>query len=112
MARSASNSLSALLALLLLAACQPTAETRVARYEFESIETTVPSRGVEIPVTYVHPIAKNSESFPLVVMAHGHGGTRDEAGGYTSVAEGLAARGVAFLQLSAATFRRVSVCAW
>ena len=99
MTRTASISLSALLALSLLAACQPVAETPSSSYEFKSIDTTVPSRGVEIPVTYVHPIARNGESFPLVVMAHGHGGTRDEAGGYTSVAGGLAARGVASIRM-------------
>jgi dienelactone hydrolase len=32
-------------------------------------------------------------------MAHGHGGTRNEAGGFTSVAEGLAARGVATIRM-------------
>ena len=99
MKRAASISSPALLALVLLVACQPAAETPSSSYEYQSIDTTVPSRGVEIPVTYVRPIAENNESFPLVVMAHGHGGTRNEAGGYTSVAEGLAARGVASIRM-------------
>jgi len=52
-----------------------------------------------VPVTYVHPVGTKGESFPLVVMAHGHGGTRNEAGGFTNVAEGLAARGVASIRM-------------
>ena len=68
-------------------------------YEFQSIDTTVSSRGVAVPVTYVHPLVAEGESFPLVVMVHGHGGTRNEAGGYTRVAEGLAARGIASIRM-------------
>lgn len=68
-------------------------------FEFRSTETTVSSRGIAVPVTFVYPIGAANESFPLVVMAHGHGGTRDEAGGFTSVAEGLAAKGVATIRM-------------
>lgn len=79
--------------ILLLAACQP------AGYEFASIETTVSSRGVAVPATYVHPLAEGDETFPLVVLVHGHGGTRNEAGGFTRLAEGLATLGIASIRM-------------
>jgi len=59
--------------------------------------TTIASRGVQIPVTYVQP-ALNSKS-PLVVLAHGHGGTRHEAGGFTRIADDLASAGVATIRM-------------
>ena len=36
---------------------------------------------------------------PLVIMAHGHGGTRDEAGAFVAVAAELAKRGIASLRM-------------
>ncbi len=84
-----------LLSTLFLAACGPDGP----RYEFASVETTVSSRGVSVPATFVHPIAEGEEKFPLVVLAHGHGGTRNEAGGFTSVAEELATRGIASIRM-------------
>jgi len=84
-----------LLSMLLLAACGPGGPT----YEFASLETTVSSRGVAVPATYVHPVAEGDEKFPLVVLAHGHGGTRHEAGGFTSLAEELATRGIASIRM-------------
>jgi len=84
-----------LLSVLILAACY----ADPAAYQFASIETTVSSRGVAVPATYVHPLAQGDEKFPLVVLVHGHGGTRNEAGGFTSVAEGLAARGIASIRM-------------
>ena len=83
------------LGILLLAACQPTP----VGYEFASVETTVSSRGVAVPATFTHPNASNDEKFPLVVLVHGHGGTRNEAGGFTRVAEGLAALGIASIRM-------------
>ena len=78
-----------------LAACQPATQG----YEFASIETTVSSRSVSVPVTFVHPLAMGNEQFPMVVLAHGHGGARNEAGGFTRVAEGLAALGIASIRM-------------
>ncbi|MFT5502015.1 MAG: dipeptidyl aminopeptidase/acylaminoacyl peptidase [Woeseiaceae bacterium] len=71
----------------------------VSSFDYVSLDTTVESRGVEIPVTYVHPIADQGDHFPLVVLAHGHGGTRNEAGGYTSLAQNLAQRGIASIRM-------------
>ncbi len=83
------------LGILFLAACQPVA----VGYEFASIETTVSSRSVAVPVTFVHPLAAGDEKYALVVLVHGHGGTRNEAGGFTRVAEGLAELGIASIRM-------------
>ncbi|MFQ6005840.1 MAG: alpha/beta hydrolase family protein [Woeseia sp.] len=84
---------------LLLAGCQTSENQRLHTYQIESIETKIVSRGVRIPATYVRPASDEMGKFPLVVMAHGHGGTRDEAGGFTDVAEKLAARGIASIRM-------------
>ncbi len=41
----------------------------------------------------------NAGRHPVVIMAHGHGGSRDEAGGFSAVAEGLAHAGIASLRM-------------
>ncbi len=87
------------LGIIFLVACQPAAQSSADSYAFASTETTVTSRDVAVPVTYVHPVATDGEKFPLVVLVHGHGGTRDEAGGFTRVAEGLAALGIASIRM-------------
>ena len=79
-------------AALVCAACQ-------ADDSFVASETTIASRGVEVPATFVHPAARGSDAVPLVVMAHGHGGTREEAGGFTRVAAALAERGIASIRV-------------
>ena len=84
---------------LALTACSAGEQAATTAYEFESIDSMVSSRGVEIPVTYVHPVTRQDETFPLVVMAHGLGGTRNEAGGFTRIAESLAAHGVASIRM-------------
>lgn len=86
-------------AILLVAANMPQVLAAPVEFDYQATDTTVSSRGVAIPVTFTHPLTSADESFPLVVMAHGHGGTRNEAGGYTSVAEGLAARGIASIRM-------------
>ena len=74
------------------AACQPDRS-------FVSTETVVPSRGIQIPATFVHPVSQSGGKVPLVVMAHGHGGTRDEVGGFTRVAEELSKNGIASIRV-------------
>ena len=83
----------------LLAACGAANAPSVGGYDFQSTDTLIPSRGVSIPVTFVSPVAKDGESFPLVVMAHGHGGTRQENGAFNEVAERLAKKGVASIRM-------------
>ncbi|MFQ5548548.1 MAG: alpha/beta hydrolase family protein [Woeseia sp.] len=84
---------------LFLTACQASDNPWLSDYELESIETQIESRGVRIPVTFVRPVSGHVSRVPLVVMAHGHGGTRDEAGGFTRVAAELAARGIASIRM-------------
>lgn len=88
-----------LVALVALAACEPADQPDDSAPEFVSIDTTVESRGVAVPVTYVHPVVEGNEMYPLVVIAHGHGGSRNETGAFRWVAEELAARGVASIRM-------------
>lgn len=74
-------------------------ELEAKPYAVASEKGKLLSRGVEIPFTFMYPTADNGEKFPLVVMAHGHGGNREEAGGFTRVAEGLAAKGIASIRM-------------
>src|SRR5210317_1013194 len=77
---------------LVCAACQPDSAFVISR-------TTVPSRGIEIPATFVYPESHLDAKVPLVVMAHGHGGTRDEAGAFVAVARVLAEQGIASIRV-------------
>jgi dipeptidyl aminopeptidase/acylaminoacyl peptidase len=54
-------------------------------------------RGTEIPAIVTIP--GGNEKYPVVIMAHGHGGNKDVAGGFTDLAKTLAARGIASLRL-------------
>jgi dienelactone hydrolase len=64
-----------------------------------SIDTVYESRGVSIPATLVSPATKSGESVPLIVMAHGHGGSRVEGGSYPRVAAELAELGIASIRM-------------
>lgn len=64
-----------------------------------TFDTTVQSRGVEIPATFALPAPEAGDAVPLVVMAHGHGGTRDESGAFTRVAAALAEKGIASIRV-------------
>ena len=44
------------LAVLILCACNADKPERSTAFEFKSIDTTVSSRGVAVPVTYVQPV--------------------------------------------------------
>jgi len=59
----------------------------------------IPSRGIEVPATFMVPETGSGRPVPLVVMAHGHGGSRDEAGGFRRMAAELARRGVASIRV-------------
>jgi hypothetical protein len=82
-----------LLVSLLIQADQPDSG------DFKSTDTWIESRSIQIPVTIVVPLDSSSGPMPIVVLLHGHGGTRHEAGGYTRVAEGLAAHGIASIRM-------------
>ena len=70
-----------------------------AKAEIESLDLHFQSRGVQVPATIVKPANAADEAVPLVVMAHGHGGSRQEGGGFRMVAEALAERGVATIRM-------------
>jgi dienelactone hydrolase len=70
-----------------------------ANFEVRSVDTAVESRGVAVPVTYVTPVVSDGMQVPLVVMAHGHGGSRQEGGGYQMVAEAMAQNGIASIRM-------------
>ena len=87
----------AILPAILLAIVAST--SYAADYEFVSVDTFVESRGVQVPVTWTYPKGEQGQKFPLVVMAHGHGGSRKEAGSFDRVANGLAAHGFATIRM-------------
>lgn len=88
----------ALIALLVLfAVAGASAAPAFGPYAFTAVNLLVPSRGVNVPAVFTVP--EKAGSLPLVVMAHGHGGSKDENGGFTAIAEALAARGVASVRM-------------
>ncbi len=63
----------------------------------EITEITYESRGVQVPATLTTP--DGAESYPIVIMAHGHGGNRDEGAGYIAIADALAMQGIASIRM-------------
>lgn len=96
---STSTSSAVLLVVVLLAACGAADEPEAARFAYQSTDTLIPSRDVSIPVTFVSPVSTNGDVFPLVVMVHGHGGTRHENGAFEDVAKRLAENGIASVRM-------------
>lgn len=81
---------------------EATAEAPVedTSYKFTAADVEIESREVKVPATVTIPEAKTEgETFPLVVMAHGHGGSKEENGGFTAVAEALAKAGIATVRM-------------
>ena len=95
---SAQVRLAAALALAVLGGCQSAPDLTAAE-NATVIDTTVRSRGVSVPVTYVYPDNHGGRPIPLVLLIHGHGGTRHEAGGFTQVAQRLADNGIASIRM-------------
>ena len=87
-----------LVATLLTAAGSANSESRSRKYEVESVELQIPSRGIQIPATVVTPVGKRHQRFPLVVIHHGHGGGRNENGGLARVADALGEAGIASIR--------------
>lgn len=87
---------------LLLIACSLSAcqhEARVTGADaWRSDDVWIASRDVKIPVTVVQPTRSEGPT-PLVLLIHGHGGTRHEAGGFTGVAQGLAEAGISSIRM-------------
>ena len=83
--------------LVLLAACTRDDPGEASEAAVNSVDLLMTSRGVEVPVTLVTPAGDGA--LPLVVMAHGHGGSREEGGGFPMVAEALAQQGIATIRM-------------
>ena len=86
------------LGLFFLVACSSDQAPSVTQ-EILSVDTTYESRGVMVPATIVTPADSGGRPMPLVVMAHGHGGSRQEGGGFQMVAEAMAKRGIASIRM-------------
>ncbi len=82
---------------LLLSVSGQGGDRQVGPFNFTTAAVTLVSRGVRVPAVLTAP--KVTGKYPLVVMAHGHGGSKDENGGFTAIAETLAARGVASIRM-------------
>ena len=71
--------------------------TNTLVYDIIDQDMTYSSRGSDIVATLVTP--ENAENYPLVVLVHGHGGSRDECFGYIDIANELAKQGVASIRM-------------
>lgn len=85
-----------LILFVALAGCVSASQAK-GPYEFQALSVSIPSRGVKIPAVLTVPSVKGK--IPLVVMAHGHGGSKEEAGGFTAIAEELARAGIASVRM-------------
>ncbi len=88
-----------IIGISLLGACNESQPIVDASYKFESVDSFVSSRDIDIPVTVVRPLTDSDETFPLVILAHGHGGSRNESGAYKQLAESLATQGIASIRM-------------
>lgn len=69
-------------------------------YEIESTDIEVDSaRSTKIKATVVMPKVAEGVKVPLVAIAHGHGGDRNENGGLADIAESLAKAGIATIRM-------------
>lgn len=59
----------------------------------------IESRGIEIPITIEMPDLAAGERAPLVVLVHGHGGTRQENGAFSELALLLSSNGIASVRM-------------
>lgn len=81
---------------ILLAACLAVGLAGVAQAETVE-EITVQNGERAVPATVVVP--DGDGPFPAVVMNHGHGGGRQENGGFGGIAEALADRGILTIRM-------------
>jgi len=82
---------------ILFIACNTTKAVQPSSYEVESYGLSYSSRGVQVPATVTFPTG--GENVPLVVFAHGHGGSKDEYIGFTAIANSLAEHGIASIRM-------------
>lgn len=88
-----------LLALAMVFALTAMAETEAKTYEYTETDIMIPAGDHEIPATVTVPTGAEGETFPAVVMLHGNGSTRHEAGNaYDYTAPAMAAAGIATIR--------------
>lgn len=69
-------------------------------YEIEVETGFFPGENWDIPYTYVKPLLPEGKTAPAVIMLHGTGSSRDEAGnGYVIAAESMGRAGIATLRI-------------
>lgn len=66
-------------------------------FQVIEMEVVYPSREKKIPAILTFPVGV--ENVPLVIMCHGHGGEKNEHGGFTRVAKDLAKAGIASFRM-------------
>jgi hypothetical protein len=82
---------------LLLMGCTSTKQTEVKDYDYIESVISISNGEYNIPATLVMPISKTD--VPLVIMLHGTGSSRDEAGdGFKLLAPDLAKKGIASIR--------------
>jgi dienelactone hydrolase len=64
---------------------------------YVEVTGSVPNGERLVPFTALVP--KGKGPFPLVVMNHGHGGSREEGGGFKRLAEAISAKGIATIRM-------------
>lgn len=91
-------SIASILAIaLLMVGCTSTKQTKVKEYEFTESVISINNGKYDIPATLVMPTSKTD--VPLVIMLHGTGSNRDEAGnGFKLLAPALAEKGIASIR--------------
>ncbi len=85
---------------ILLIGCKTVTTTSVNKGSFETqeIELSIEGkRGTFIPAVLTLPIRE--DEFALVIMAHGHSGSKEENGGFTDIANALAKNGIAVIRM-------------
>lgn len=77
----------------------PLTEDIAQPYTYTEEDILVQADGYQIPATLTMPVGAEGEVFPAVIMCHGNGSTRHEAGnGYDTAAPALAICGIASIR--------------
>ena len=91
--------LSLLLALAMIIACCSFAAAEAAEKAYTEQDITIDAGGHQIPATLTLPVGAEGERFPAVIMLHGNGSTRHEAGNaYDYAAPEMAKAGIATIR--------------
>ena len=86
---------SLLLILTMLFSVAALAENEAKVYEYTETDVMIDAGDHQIPATVTVPVGAEGETFPAVVMLHGNGSTRHEAGNaYDYTAPEMAKAGI------------------